>query len=36
MREHTKSQHRLIDFAGRLLTQKSWVVTLDGKQSHDP
>lgn len=35
MKRHTESQHRLVDFAGSFLTQKSWVVTLDGKQSHD-
>lgn len=35
-REQTEPEHRFIDFAGRLLTQKSRVVTLDGKQRHDP
>lgn len=34
-REQTKPEHRLVDFAGRLLAQKSRVVTLDGKQRHD-
>lgn len=33
--EPTKSQHRLVDFAGCLLAQESRVVTLDRKQSHD-
>lgn len=31
----TKSQHRLVYLAGRLLAQESWVVALDGEQSHD-
>lgn len=33
--ERTKSQHRLVDFAGCFLAQESRVVTLDRKQSHD-
>lgn len=31
----TEPEHRLVDFAGRLLAQKSRMVTLDGKQRHD-
>lgn len=34
-REQTKPEHRLVDFTGCLLAQKSRVVTLDGKQRHD-
>lgn len=31
----TEPEHRLVDFAGRLLAQKSRMVTLDGKQRHN-
>lgn len=33
--KQTKPEHRLVDFTGCLLAQKSRVVTLDGKQRHD-
>lgn len=33
--ERTKSQHRLIYLAGRLLAQEPRVVALDGEERHD-